>query len=320
MTSLISNSTSIQSPFRFDTTPSGEADVDPDQIAILDNQGPNSDGWGSDGFGFKDVLDIINPLQHIPVVSSIYRAVTGDEIASAPRAIGGAIYGGPVGLLAAVSNNIVEAETGSDIAETAFAAFAGSRNDGVTSLARAAPSLQGTVSQAPIGPAPATPNPVAQSHVTQSHVAQSHVAQNPVSQGNTTSAPQLASVSSPTIQTPARETLIERLAKNPPAKGGGFIPSDAAARAGLFGLPQRPVPVSTQATNAAITQPVANRDQRLQSAPANALDRLIARSHAAQAERSGATSQETLQVPTDSNDVHGWMLRALGKYETMPKG
>ncbi|MBT5049270.1 MAG: hypothetical protein HOM58_12290 [Rhodospirillaceae bacterium] len=32
------------------------------------------------GFSFGDFLDIINPLQHIPVVSTIYRMVTEDEI------------------------------------------------------------------------------------------------------------------------------------------------------------------------------------------------------------------------------------------------
>ena len=31
------------------------------------------------GFSFHDVLDAINPLQHIPLVGSIYRAVTHDE-------------------------------------------------------------------------------------------------------------------------------------------------------------------------------------------------------------------------------------------------
>ena len=34
--------------------------------------------FGSDGFSFLDVLDIINPLQHLPVISTLYRQVTGD--------------------------------------------------------------------------------------------------------------------------------------------------------------------------------------------------------------------------------------------------
>ena len=33
-----------------------------------------------EGLSFGDFLEIINPLQHIPVVSTLYRMVTGDEI------------------------------------------------------------------------------------------------------------------------------------------------------------------------------------------------------------------------------------------------
>ena len=38
-----------------------------------------SNFWGDDGFSFGDILDLINPLQHIPIVGTIYRAVTGDD-------------------------------------------------------------------------------------------------------------------------------------------------------------------------------------------------------------------------------------------------
>ncbi|WP_417674570.1 hypothetical protein [Roseibium sp.] len=53
------------------------------------------------GFGFKDFLDVINPLQHIPGVSELYRAMTGDEISDGARYSGNALYGlalgGPIG-------------------------------------------------------------------------------------------------------------------------------------------------------------------------------------------------------------------------------
>lgn len=74
-----------------------------------------------DGFDFWDFLDIINPLQHIPVVSSIYRAVTGDEIGPAARLIGGGLYGlgllggGWIGLASTAINTAVEEATGDDI-------------------------------------------------------------------------------------------------------------------------------------------------------------------------------------------------------------
>ena len=40
----------------------------------------HANAWhNADGFGFRDVLDIINPLQHLPIISSIYRWATGDS-------------------------------------------------------------------------------------------------------------------------------------------------------------------------------------------------------------------------------------------------
>ncbi|MEP4884867.1 MAG: hypothetical protein ABJ215_00715, partial [Alphaproteobacteria bacterium] len=43
-----------------------------------------------DGEGFfSTLLDIVNPLQHIPLVSSLYREITGDEISPSARIVGG---------------------------------------------------------------------------------------------------------------------------------------------------------------------------------------------------------------------------------------
>src|SRR5260221_7463305 len=55
--------------------------------------------WKGDSFSFRDLIDIINPLQHLPVVSTLYRWVTGDAIGALPRIIGDGIYGGPIGLV-----------------------------------------------------------------------------------------------------------------------------------------------------------------------------------------------------------------------------
>jgi hypothetical protein len=81
----------------------------------------------SDNFfeSFADLLDVINPLQHIPVVSAVYREVTGDTISTGARMAGGALFGGPLGLLAAIGNSIFEQETGGDIGKNLFAAAAG---------------------------------------------------------------------------------------------------------------------------------------------------------------------------------------------------
>ncbi|HEX2116212.1 MAG TPA: hypothetical protein VHM01_17550, partial [Alphaproteobacteria bacterium] len=56
---------------------------------------------GKDELTFSDFLSVINPLQHIPVVSTLYRWVTGDTIKPAARVVGGALYGGPIGMISA---------------------------------------------------------------------------------------------------------------------------------------------------------------------------------------------------------------------------
>jgi hypothetical protein len=73
--------------------------------------------WGSDGLTFGDILDIINPLQHIPIVSTIYRAITGDDIAAAPKIAGGALFGGVIGLVVSIIDTAIEQITGQDAGE-----------------------------------------------------------------------------------------------------------------------------------------------------------------------------------------------------------
>lgn len=63
-------------------------------------------------FSFSDFLDVINPLQHIPVVSSIYRAITGDTISPTANVMGSALFGGPVGALAAAATEMFSEMTG----------------------------------------------------------------------------------------------------------------------------------------------------------------------------------------------------------------
>lgn len=82
--------------------------------------------WGEDGFGFDDLLDLINPLQHLPIISTIYRAITGDTIAPGPRMLGGAIFGGgPIGAIAGLATGAINAglehETGKDLGGHALA-------------------------------------------------------------------------------------------------------------------------------------------------------------------------------------------------------
>ncbi len=80
--------------------------------------------WGADGFSFSDLLDIVNPLQHIPLVSTIYQALTGDTMAPGPRMAGGALFAGPIGVVSAVVESAAIQQTGQGLAANATAAFA----------------------------------------------------------------------------------------------------------------------------------------------------------------------------------------------------
>lgn len=72
------------------------------------------DMFGADGLTFADVLDVVNPLQHIPLVSHVYREATGDTIADGPKMMGATLFGGPVGLLASSADVALKRETGRD--------------------------------------------------------------------------------------------------------------------------------------------------------------------------------------------------------------
>jgi len=98
-----------------------------------------------EGPSFKDFIDTINPLQHIPVVATIYREITGDRPGAVARLAGGALYGGPVGLFTEVIDCAIDDNTGKDIGDTMLAmvkdGLPGSpaNSDGQTAIATAAP-------------------------------------------------------------------------------------------------------------------------------------------------------------------------------------
>ena len=80
---------------------------------------------GIDGFSFHDFLSIVNPLQHFPVVSTIYRAVTGDAIKPFERIAGDTLYGGLWGFVSSVANVAFQDITGKDFGDTAIAMLKG---------------------------------------------------------------------------------------------------------------------------------------------------------------------------------------------------
>jgi len=80
--------------------------------ALRDKQ---AQGEATNSMSFSDLVDTINPLQHIPVVSTFYRELTGDQISNQARIAGGALYGGPIGFVASMVNSAIDLATGNDL-------------------------------------------------------------------------------------------------------------------------------------------------------------------------------------------------------------
>lgn len=79
----------------------------------------------AEGGSFMDALkgfiDIINPLQHLPVIGTLYRKITGDEMSPIARLAGDALFGGPIGAALAMVDIAVESHTGKDVGATMLA-------------------------------------------------------------------------------------------------------------------------------------------------------------------------------------------------------
>ncbi len=71
-----------------------------------------------DDFTVDDLGSIVNPLQHIPVVSTIYRSLTGETIKPFERILGDTLYGGVWGCVSAVANVVYQDVTGKDFGQT----------------------------------------------------------------------------------------------------------------------------------------------------------------------------------------------------------
>jgi hypothetical protein len=87
-------------------------------------------------FGWDDFADIVNPLQHIPLVSIAYRALTGDEIYGAARLFDAGF--GPVAGMSTVADLAITSTTGAGIEDQAIAALFG--GDEIDNLAEVAPA------------------------------------------------------------------------------------------------------------------------------------------------------------------------------------
>jgi hypothetical protein len=112
---------------------SSTSNVDPRRYTRFDR---TASQVASSDMSFGDVMDMINPLQHIPVVSSVYRAVTGDKINPISRVAGDILYGGALGVasaigggVSAVADSVMEAKSGKDVTGTVLASLFGDEKD-----------------------------------------------------------------------------------------------------------------------------------------------------------------------------------------------
>ncbi len=93
---------------------------------------------------FGDFIDMINPLQHIPLVNLLYRNLTGDQIGGAAQVVGGALFGGPIGAIAGTATAIAEYQTGQSLTDVTVAAFSG---ESLSAPARAVADFTGPVTK-----------------------------------------------------------------------------------------------------------------------------------------------------------------------------
>jgi len=107
---------------------------------------------------FHHLLDIVNPLQHLPVIGTIYRAITGEHIGSVEKIAGDTLYGGMWGAISSVADVAFEGITGKSFEDTVLSLFKGDDKMRVASAKVAAPSIT-TDSSLPSSDLPALPSP-----------------------------------------------------------------------------------------------------------------------------------------------------------------
>lgn len=79
----------------------------------------------SDQCTSDDLASAANPLHYVPFVSQVYEAVSGDSGSSAMKIIGGALLGGPLGLVAGLASAVFEQATGASVGSAIASVFSG---------------------------------------------------------------------------------------------------------------------------------------------------------------------------------------------------
>ena len=103
---------------------------------------PKSDGGGF----FHHLLDVINPLQHLPIIGTLYRAITGEHIGPVEKVMGDTLYGGLWGAASSVADLAFEGVTGKSLEDTVLGWFSHDSATRLASVKVAAPNISSSTS------------------------------------------------------------------------------------------------------------------------------------------------------------------------------
>lgn len=285
------------------------------------DKGKGLTAFAEDEPSFWDLLDVINPLQHIPIVNTIYRELTGDEIGVAARLAGGTLFGGPIGFAAAAVNAAIESETGEDAGGHLLALFRGGNApdapvDEPVMLAQApqgqAPAQAQAQAQAKPEVAPeaktAEPNMAPpQPGIVQAASAVMFDVNGPVvATANPPPPPPAPAASGPAASGPAASGEVSRLAQAQPAR---FMPVPPRLPEGTMRQPppRLTVPVSNNGARSSV--PLTGRDPVSNAPNATAVQKML------EAQGMADAKHPLLPAQGDQGWIAASMARSLDKYE-----
>ena len=254
-------------------------------------------------FDFFDFLDIFNPLQHIPVVSTFYRELTGDELHPASRIVGGTLYGAIPGAVSAVLNTVTEGLTGKDIGEHIADAFFGEDD-----------SPQ-TAQKAPLQPPNTPPTPdtdqIATSttgEVKTGNAALAALYQDLRQTGTPATAPQKPTA--PTLTTDTTLAAFIRPGEQPPPHNGAFFVENdrkwfhlKQAGSQQFAKSVRVQPPSFSPRRALVDDPITQSIEQSRATENNLMSPV-----------------QSYQTPPPPAELAAQMLRNLDRYEALKAG
>jgi hypothetical protein len=247
-----------------------------------------------EGFSFWDLLDVVNPLQHIPGVNRVYRAVTGDQIRPEVQMAGSAVLFGPVGLALAGADVVLKEETGKDAGEHLYAMVFGGEEQKAPD--QAPPQTPATMVADAAGKRPA---PISQPGDLAGDPAEATVSPMPVLPG-AGMAP--GAVADPATLAALRQEQLRRMAEVP---GGSAA---AMAAAGIPGAGAATLPAPGQGGGAAVMAALS------QSGPASAASAeqpgMGLAQYRAQALPGGATPPKALIPPRVNQIANAERVRA----------